>query len=76
MKMAYLPARSTLILNPVSAAPGFKVKNVWVMAGVPKIMQAMFQTSIEPKLKKGKITKTKTVRVNKPEGDIAEILLK
>lgn len=76
MKMAYLPARSTLILNPVSAAPGFKVKNVWVMAGVPKIMQAMFQTSIEPKLKKGKITKTKTVRVNKPEGDIAEILFK
>lgn len=76
MKMAYLPSRSTLILNPVSAAPGFKVKNVWVMAGVPKIMQAMFQTSVEPKLKKGKITKTKTVRVNKPEGDIAEILFK
>ena len=31
--MAYLPSRSTLILNTVSAAPGFKVKNVWVMAG-------------------------------------------
>ena len=74
MKMAYLPARSTLILNPVSAAPGFKVKNVWVMAGVPKIMQAMFLNSIEPKLKKGKITKIKSVRVNKPEGDIADIL--
>ena len=50
--MAYLPARSTLILNPVSGAPGFKVKNVWVMAGVPKIMQSMFLNSIEPKIKK------------------------
>ena len=33
--MAYLPSRSTLILNPVSAAPGFKIKNVWVMARSP-----------------------------------------
>ncbi len=74
MKMAYLPARSTLILNPVSAAPGFKVKNVWVMAGVPKIMQSMFLDSVEPKLKKGKITNTKSVRVGKPEGDIVDIL--
>ena len=74
MKMAYLPSRSTLILNPVSAAPGFKVKNVWVMAGVPKIMQSMFLTSVEPKLKKGKITHTVSVKVDKPEGDIADIL--
>ena len=74
MKMAYLPSRSTLILNPVSAAPGFKIKNVWVMAGVPKIMQAMFLTGVEPKLKKGKITKTKSVKVDKAEGDIAKIL--
>ncbi len=74
MKMAYLPSRSTLILNPVSGAPGFKVKNVWVMAGVPKIMQSMFLNSIEPKLKKGKITKTRSVKVNKPEGDIVDII--
>ena len=74
MKMAYLPIRSTLILNPVSAAPGFKVENVWVMAGVPRIMQAMFLTSVEPKLKKGKIIKVKSIQVNKPEGDIVDIL--
>mgnify|MGYP001234174583 CR=1 FL=1 len=74
MKMAYLPSRSTLILNPVSAAPGFKIKNVWVMAGVPKIMQAMFLTGVEPKLKKGKITKTESVKVDRAEGDIANIL--
>ena len=41
-----------LIKNSVSAAPGFKIKNVWVMAGVPKIMQAMFLEDIEPKVKK------------------------
>ena len=74
MKMAYLPSRSSLIFNPVSAAPGFRVKNVWVMAGVPKIMQSMFLTSVEPKLKKGKITHAISVKVEKPEGDIADIL--
>ena len=41
-------------MNSVSAAPGFKIKNVWVMAGVPKIMQAMFLEGVEPKLKKEK----------------------
>ena len=55
MKMAYLPTQSKLIMNSVSAAPGFKIKNVWVMAGVPKIMQAMFVESVEPRLEKGKI---------------------
>ena len=44
------------------------------MAGVPKIMQSMFLNSIEPKLKKGKIIKTRSVKVNKPEGDIVDIL--
>ena len=52
--MAYIPSNSRLIKNSVSAAPGFKIKNVWVMAGVPKIMQAMFVEDIEPKLNLGK----------------------
>ena len=34
----------------------------------------MFLNSVEPKLKKGKITKAKSVKVDKPEGDIADIL--
>ena len=76
MKMAYIPARARLIMNPVSSAPGFKIKNVWVMAGVPKIMQAMFIESVEPKLKKGKKIFSKTIKVLKPEGDIAKILEK
>lgn len=42
MKMADIPKGATLIDNPVSAAPGFYIDNVFVMAGVPTIMQAMF----------------------------------
>jgi len=74
MKMAYIPERAKLIMNPVSGAPGFNIKNIWVMAGVPKIMQAMFIESVEPKLEKGKIILSKTIKVNKAEGDIAEII--
>ena len=72
--MAYFPAQSKLIMNSVSAAPGFNIKNVWVMAGVPKIMQAMFLEGVEPRLKKGKVFFSKTLKIEKPEGDIAEDL--
>ena len=41
-KMADMPEGATLINNPVSGAPGFQVGNVYVMAGVPKILSAMF----------------------------------
>ncbi len=41
LKMADIPRGATLIENPVSAAPGFRVDNVWVLPGVPRIMQAM-----------------------------------
>lgn len=43
-KMADIPDTATLIDNPVSAAPGYKLANVYVMAGVPSILQAMFAT--------------------------------
>lgn len=76
MKMALIPTRAKLILNPVSAAPGFRVKNVWVMAGVPKIMQSMFINYVEPNLKKGNKIYTKDINIFKPEGDIAKFLSK
>jgi molybdenum cofactor synthesis domain-containing protein len=41
LKMAMVPKGAELIENPVSGAPGFRVENVFVMAGVPRIMQAM-----------------------------------
>ena len=74
LKMAYIPISSKLIKNSVSAAPGFKINNVWVMAGVPKIMQAMFVESIEPHLFKNKKIFSKSIKVLKPEGDIATFL--
>lgn len=40
-RMARVPQGGVLIANPVSDAPGFQVENVFVMAGVPKIMEAM-----------------------------------
>lgn len=42
LKMAEVPAGAVLIDNPVSKAPGFQIGNVFVMAGVPSILQAMF----------------------------------
>ncbi|MBX7146253.1 MAG: competence/damage-inducible protein A [Alphaproteobacteria bacterium] len=43
LRMAKIPEGAELIDNPVSAAPGFKIDNVYVLAGVPIIMQAMFE---------------------------------
>ena len=74
LKMAFIPNNAKLIKNSVSAAPGFKIKNVWVMAGVPKIMQAMFLEDVEPKLVKGEKLLSVSVKVLKPEGDIAKFL--
>ena len=42
MKMADVPEGSILLQNPVSRAPGFQVENVFVLPGVPRILQAMF----------------------------------
>jgi molybdenum cofactor synthesis domain-containing protein len=45
MKMAFIPNIASLLDNPVSSAPGFRIKNVFVMAGVPKIFRAMFRAA-------------------------------
>ena len=60
-KMAIVPTNSDLIDNPVSAAPGYKIENLFVFAGVPKIMQGMFN-SILNELKGGKKLKSKICR--------------
>ena len=43
MKMAYMPEGSKLILNKVSGAPGFKIENIYVFAGVPSIVEGMMK---------------------------------
>lgn len=51
-RMAILPRGAGLIANPISVAPGFSIGNVHVMAGVPRIMQAMFENLV-PRLRRG-----------------------
>ena len=70
LKMAETPEHAELIENPVSGAPGFKVENVFVMAGIPRIMQAMFETA-KPHLKRGVTLESVTVGSFVPEGTIA-----
>ncbi|NIX76584.1 competence/damage-inducible protein A [Microvirga terricola] len=52
LRMARIPDGADLIENPISKAPGFKIGNVFVMAGVPAIMQSMLDT-IAPTLQTG-----------------------
>jgi molybdenum cofactor synthesis domain-containing protein len=52
-RMATMPRGAMLIENKVSNAPGFTIGNVHVMAGVPRIMQAMFD-ALAPTLPGGK----------------------
>lgn len=73
MKMAETPEGAELIDNPVSIAPGFKIGNVYVMAGVPGIMQAMFD-HIRPELKGGAKMLSRTLSAYVTEGTIAEAL--
>ena len=70
LRMARIPETAELIDNPISAAPGYVIENVYVMAGVPKIFQSMLKTVI-PKLEKGLPTLSLSVKIFKGEGDIA-----
>jgi molybdenum cofactor synthesis domain-containing protein len=69
MRMARIPAGADLIKNKVSAAPGFRIGNVFVMAGVPSIMQAMMDV-IGPQLETGVKMLSETVRADAREGDV------
>ncbi len=73
LRMARIPDGASLIENPVSAAPGFCVENVYVMAGVPRIMQAMFD-SVLPSLQRGAVINSVSVTCDLPEGTIASPL--
>ncbi len=70
MRMARIPDGAVLIENPISAAPGFSMENVHVMAGVPVIFEVMV-AAVLPTLAKGAPLVSETVRVDKPESEIA-----
>jgi molybdopterin-biosynthesis enzyme MoeA-like protein len=69
MRMTRIPAGAELIVNPISAAPGFRIGNVFVMAGVPAIMQAMLD-EVAPLLETGANMLSETVRADLREGDV------
>ncbi len=73
LKMARVPDGATLIDNPLSNAPGFRVENVFVLAGIPSVARAMFET-IAADLAVGSPIHSRSVDVFLREGDIAEPL--
>ena len=72
-RMARVRAGAELIRNRVSTAPGFRIGNVFVMAGVPMIMQAMLE-DVAPRLARGRIVHSETIAARIPEGRIAAAL--
>ena len=73
-RMARIPHGSELVDNPVSKAPGFRIGNVIVMAGVPQIMQAMLDSAAKG-LKGGAKMLSQTIEApNVPEGRYGDAL--
>ncbi|PZX18862.1 molybdenum cofactor synthesis domain-containing protein [Palleronia aestuarii] len=73
LRMARIPDGASLIENAVSAAPGFSLGNAHVMAGVPKIFEAMLDALL-PSLAHGAARQVRQVEIVRGEGDIAEAL--
>ena len=71
--MARIPAGADLVENSVSKAPGFFIGNVIVMAGVPRIMQAMLG-AVTPRLRTGPKLISTTIDAQIREGDVAPVL--
>lgn len=73
-RMARVPQGGSLVANPVTDAPGFQIGNVFVMAGVPKIMTAMLE-DVAPRLRTGSVVHACTLKVSGAgEGAIADTL--
>ncbi len=70
LRMATFPEGAELVHNPVSAAPGYRIDNVFVFAGVPQIMQAMFEGA-KNQMIGGAVMMSRSVSVELGEGTIA-----
>ncbi|WP_120496144.1 molybdopterin-binding protein [Kiloniella sp. EL199] len=73
LRMAHVPQGARLIENDISIAPGYQIENVFVLAGVPKIMQSMF-AKLAPDLTGGKPMISRTLTSHAKEGEIAKDL--
>ena len=72
-KMAKMPVKASLIYNPSSGAPGFIIKNVYCLPGVPSILRSMVG-DLKNKIKGGKKILSKTISLNTVESEIAKSL--
>jgi molybdopterin-biosynthesis enzyme MoeA-like protein len=73
MRMARVPEGAVLVDNATGGPPGFRVENVYVMAGIPGVMQAML-ASLEGKLKRGPVVRSRSVTAFLGESQIAGAL--
>jgi molybdopterin-biosynthesis enzyme MoeA-like protein len=71
--MARVPEGAELLPNPSSGAPGIKIGNVYIMAGVPGIAAAML-AALTGKLEGGRPIVSVTVGARAPESDVADLL--
>jgi molybdenum cofactor synthesis domain-containing protein len=72
LRMARIPAGGDLVANALSVAPGFKIGNVIVMAGIPSVMQVMLD-AVTPMLKTGRKMLSDTIELYRPEGEIGDM---
>ena len=72
LRMARVPAGAELIPNGVTAAPGFSIGNVFVLAGVPDIMESMLQAATQ-RLRTGSKINSVSIVLRQPEGEIADL---
>src|SRR4029079_15626855 len=73
LRMARPPEGAELIVNPYSGAPGVKMGNVYIMAGVPHIAASMLE-ALTGKLQGGRPMVSVTVGARAPESDVADLL--
>ena len=73
LRMARVPEGAELLPNPSSGAPGVKMDNVYIMAGVPGITASMLE-GLTGKLEGGKPIVSVTVGARAPESDVADML--
>ena len=75
LKMLYIPEGGELIYSPATKAPGYKIENVFVMAGIPSIMQGMLEGMYDY-LEKGKVVHSRSFDILVGESFFAEKLTK
>lgn len=71
LRMAHVPEGASLLPNPISRAPGFRVENVYVLPWVPQIMQAIF-AELKHRLKGGARMLSRSISCSLGEGTLAK----